>query len=453
MSVTYSGEFGNAQAKGAAINARYMTLLYFVLTGYAVAGKGFAYVGIKPLFIGDVTMVIGIIVFLRTANLLDLLRDRLLLFIALYMAWGAWRTIPGLHFGMDALRDSVIWAYGSFAFIVANALASHEREPRRLIDYFQRLAYIAIWAFPVVFVCTQFLLPVLPQWPGTDVPIIFALFDQEMVHFVGLSVFLMGGVISLSPAYVVAIVMFAVACAAELRAAAVGAMAALSLTAVLAPVRRHIMKAVLLLAAIIALLWITDAKVTLINRREISVDAFVAQVTSISEGFHFDLRHISREDRNSGSITWRLIFWAFLVDKVWTDAPVNGLGFGETLALKGLPFKVEEDRSPHNGTVTILARMGFVGLALWIAMLGVWFHGIISAQLRAVRERRYIWASIFMALAAYVLASLACASLGVFLEGPMGGIWFWCLIGMGAAMRRWYLAWPDYWTESEAESA
>ena len=39
------------------------------------------------------------------------------------MAWGGARTLPYLDsYGMDALRDSVIWSYALYALFVSGAL-------------------------------------------------------------------------------------------------------------------------------------------------------------------------------------------------------------------------------------------------------------------------------------------------------------------------------------------
>ncbi len=40
-----------------------MSLLAVVLLGYALAGKGFAYVGLPPLFIGEITLGCGLVAF------------------------------------------------------------------------------------------------------------------------------------------------------------------------------------------------------------------------------------------------------------------------------------------------------------------------------------------------------------------------------------------------------
>ena len=43
------------------------------------------------------------------------------------------------------------------------------------------------------------------------------------------------------------------------------------------------------------------------------------------------------------------------------------------------------------------------------------------------------WASLFLFLGCFWAAFLINASFDVFLEGPMGGIWFWNVYGIGIA--------------------
>ena len=90
-----------------------------MLAGYALLGKGFAYVGYPPLLIGEVTMVLGLVVIFRSrcglAMLTTLPSILLLALLALVIVRTA--TCFG-QYGMDAIRDSVIVVYGLYAFIV-----------------------------------------------------------------------------------------------------------------------------------------------------------------------------------------------------------------------------------------------------------------------------------------------------------------------------------------------
>ena len=59
-----------AQSRGALLEGdRYLALLAIALLGYALMGRGFAYLGFPPLYVGEIALLIGTIVFLRTGAL------------------------------------------------------------------------------------------------------------------------------------------------------------------------------------------------------------------------------------------------------------------------------------------------------------------------------------------------------------------------------------------------
>ena len=43
----------------------YLVALGVLLAGYAIVGKAFAYIGVPPVYIGDIVFALGIIVFLK----------------------------------------------------------------------------------------------------------------------------------------------------------------------------------------------------------------------------------------------------------------------------------------------------------------------------------------------------------------------------------------------------
>src|SRR3954471_1043758 len=43
---------------------RFLALLAIVLAGYAIDGRGFAYIGVPPLFVGEIALLFGVATFL-----------------------------------------------------------------------------------------------------------------------------------------------------------------------------------------------------------------------------------------------------------------------------------------------------------------------------------------------------------------------------------------------------
>jgi hypothetical protein len=178
----------------------------------------------------------------------------------------------------------------------------------------------------------------------------------------------------------------------------------------------------------VALLWATnfELKPQAGKGRTISFDQFYTNFLSIFGHAHDDGLDSNKE--------WRVEWWREIVSYTihgryfWT-----GKGFGINLADDD-GFQVMRDgslRSPHNVHMTVLARMGVPGAALWALALLTWLAFVGSAFWRARRRRDEHWAGLFLFLFAYFAAFAINGSFDVFIEGPMGGIWFWTIFGVG----------------------
>ena len=65
---------------------------------------------------------------------------------------------------------------------------------------------------------------------------------------------------------------------------------------------------------------------------------------------------------------------------------------------------------------------------------------MLFAGWRAYWQHENTWAGVFLFLVCYWLASLIQAAFDVYLEGPVGGIWHWTLVGVG-----WGALWIYRW--------
>src|SRR5439155_20207664 len=101
--------------------------LGLLLGGYAFFGRTLANVGYPPIFPGGLALAFGILVAIGCGAWRRLLCSPLVWMTALFAAWGCWRTLPFLSiYGMDALRDSVIWGYGIFLVLTAVCIRSED---------------------------------------------------------------------------------------------------------------------------------------------------------------------------------------------------------------------------------------------------------------------------------------------------------------------------------------
>ena len=181
-----------------------------------------------------------------------------------------------------------------------------------------------------------------------------------------------------------------------------------------------------------------NPRVDLGNGRMISIDQITENVVSTFEQ--------SGSSSLETTKSWRIDWWTKIVN--YSLSPryiITGKGYGINLATDD-GFQVRKDetlRSPHNAHLNIMARSGMPGFLLWVAIHGTWFFSMLGAALSAKRNRQFAWHGIFSFLMAYWIALMVNASFDVYLEGPMGGIWLWSIIGFGLAAKHLYKNQPD----------
>ena len=151
----------------------WMGVLSTSLLGYAVFGKGWAYVGVPPLYIGELVLLSGVVVLLACTPWWTILEALSAWPLLALMIWGTVRTLPYLSVhGIDAMRDAVIWGYGAFAFIVFGCLVAAPSMLPRLVSQYCRFIRIFLVCVPVVAILKMSMGDNLPRWPLTDTPII-----------------------------------------------------------------------------------------------------------------------------------------------------------------------------------------------------------------------------------------------------------------------------------------
>ena len=142
-----------------------------MLLGYALMGKGFAYLGFPPLYVGEIAFLAGIVVFLRIGAFASVLTTLPAVLLVALMALVVARTLPyiGLY-EIDALRDGVIVIYGCFAFILVGLLLEDTRRINSILRYYR----IMLAALPALFaglLVTKYWADYIP-WLFGPVPIL-----------------------------------------------------------------------------------------------------------------------------------------------------------------------------------------------------------------------------------------------------------------------------------------
>jgi len=418
----------------------WLTFLYFSLLGYALFGRWFAYTGVPPVFIGEVLLFCGVVSVVLFARWDGPFETPAIWFLLLLLAWGLWRMwLDFPRYRADALRDAVIWGYSVFALVVCGSLLGRPKRLAILLQRYRQFTLLFPMCVPVVWIISQFFSEAVPRWPWIEVPVLFAKGGDILVHLSGILAFWvagLGGAISNWRLLLLA------ACVGLVgtfdRAGLLAFLGVFALCLVLKPHDRLLWRLTALGLCGLALFAATGLRVQMPGReREISFTQFVANLASIGG----DTRAGDLDETKE----WRLEWWSDIVGyTVQGQYFWSGKGFGINLADDD-DYQVDENgslRSPHNGHLTMLARGGVPGLVLWALVHLSWACALARGYFRSRRAGDDYWAGLFLFLLAYGMAFMINTTFDVFLEGPMGGIWYWTLYGVGLAALWFYWRHP-----------
>ena len=410
----------------------------FLLIGYIVANRGFAQlmpVPGLPLLPAEMGLAA------TTACLLwRCARERRLpwernavdhLLLAWILVGTARFAFDWPRFGFVALRDFATVYYVAFYFITRD-LCREERTKRFLL----RCLFAASALLPIVYLLFEL-------FPGfflgtllvRGVPLIFFKGDLATT-FLGL-----GGIVLFlgTPTRVrwlarpLAVVMLLSVFSSDARASTLGILVALGCIAVTRFRRFAWLQAGVACLALLLLagfatfsenIWAVQKLRTVTERAKTVVDL----------GGRFDYQQ-EHSLSKSGNNQFRWVWWRTVAAETLAVNPALGLGFGYDLArgfLQEYNPELAEDftaRSPHNIMVTTLGRVGLVGLAIFVTFLAVLAH----RTWRVLRDPDSDGTEVALWSALWLI--IVSAHLGVVLEGPMGAVVFWSLLGLAHAYR------------------
>lgn len=420
------------QVTGLTIDAIVICALF---VGFIVGNRGFAQLmphpqlPLLPAEIGLV--VVGGWQILRCAfeRRLPFRRDALNWAILAWLVVGAARLpfdVP--QHGLLAIRDSAMNYYAVFFFLTQDV--ARDDRSRALLT---RTVLLSCLVAAPVFALFQAFQPFfLNQLTVRGTPLIYHK-DDLTVSFIAIGTLLLfyqargryRGVVR-----AVCMLLFLYVASGENRASIVGMFAAGGLLLVGGRWRYFAALAATSLAGLLAV--VTLASVLQNPWANRKLDGLSDRVTSVFDvqgtGTYKSQDSYFKGDNNR----FRFVWWRNVVEDTWNNNPVFGLGFGADISQgfvqEYYPDATEEfnTRSPHNIAVTAFGRLGLVGLAIWTAVLAM----LLRHSWRGIRHSPDpttwgLWASPWVLVVS--------ASLGVVLEGPMGAVVFWSLLGLANA--------------------
>jgi hypothetical protein len=296
-----------------------------------------------------------------------------------------------------------------------------------LVRKYSSFTWMFLLGMPPLYLAYRITSPVLPMMPIGGVPILFFKAGDVLMHLGGVIAFLMLFNNTSRLWLKILLIGVIVGMAGMHRGGMVAMLATIFVAFIARPGSKVAWSLIATAVFSIGALWITGLELQFPGaNRGISFDQLQTAVeSSLGQNTGSDME-ATRE--------WRLNWWKDIINYTihgryfWT-----GKGFGINLAQDDGYEVLQggELRSPHNGHMVILARSGVPGAVLWVLTQGVWIAAMVSAYLRARKLNDRRWCAVFAFILAYWTGFMVNASFDVFLEGPMGGIWFWSLYGIG----------------------
>ncbi len=431
--------------------ALYGWLIGPLLAGYLLFDRAFAYIHIPgtPLYVGELVLVVGALGCLNTGYLRVLVRDDpLLALLGAFFLWGFIRFLPGLRaYGIFAVRDFALIYYCLFAYFVAVAL---ERSPdllgRLIVQLNRFLPWLLLW-LPVAVILGRIVAhgPTVP-FSGSIPVTAHKVGDAAIAALLAVAslwLFPEGrsdrnrGLWSVMALVVIGLV--ATQNRGGLLAAVAGMAVGLAFFRDRARLIVRAIAATVLLVVVGSLLSVQIVGSSASQGRAFSVTQLFSNVASIT-GAH--------ESGNlNGTVQGRTTLWTQVLQKQTSDDKlVYGYGFGINLAYLaggtvGEGSRSDPLRSPHNSHLDVLARLGVIGLSLWIALWIGWYlrmiRGCRRLAERGLLTRRRVAVMCLMVTTATLVGSFFDPSL----EGAQAAVLMWIAVGVGVAVtsfRAWF---------------
>lgn len=413
-----------------------------LLVGYALFDRAFAYLHIPgtPLFFGEAVMLLCVAAALLGTGYVrrGFQRSAAAKVLLLFAAWGLLRTLPHLEAeGLDAVRDAALWYYALIAIPVCALIVA---DPGLLARWTRKYGRFVPWLFiwsPIAL----FLAKAANDGFGPFVPdSLIRVFDHKganvsvQVTIALAFLWLVPGVSGRFRAYLTAVgTVVLLIGATQGRSGFVAAAAGLAIVGCFTRGRGRLafaMGATVLLLVVAG--WGLNIEIEGDQGRTISVEQFAQNVASVVGG-----GSAQAPGNLQSNVEFRDQLWAKTLHKVRTDKKILiGLGFGPNIA-KTFGFQgVEPEslRSPHNSHLDVYARMGAIGLAMWIVFWALWCTTLLKARSKFRTLGRRVEMGLTEVCVVGAVAILVNAYFDPTLESPQVAIWLWTIVGIGLGL-------------------
>lgn len=396
----------------------YKTIFISTLALYIYLGKGIAYG-----YFAELLLLVGILLLIKQRRSINLLKGKaayllyFLLFINIfYLARGI------VYFGlMDTIRDSFILNYIYFAFIL---LLFQDSIEGLLKSIFKIYKYYPIVLFSLYMISLNDFLGNMSIFGG--IHLLFFKFGDIGVHLFIAFILQISSLNTYKKPfdlinYLLIFILFSVASSYS-RSGMLSFIIAFFVfyyflnDKIVKDQLKNFVKYVPIVF-IISLLFLSKFKVAdNFQGRTVGVEQVALNFTSIFS--------TSEEGGLNDNKIWRLLWWGQIIDYTF-NGPffIAGKGLGISLADDDqiLTTDLEGDlRSPHNYSLSVLARYGVFIFFIWL------YWNILHLR----RIKSFNLSKLQLVIICIQIAFLFNANFDVFLEGPMGAFPFWVFVGI-----------------------
>ncbi|CAB4365450.1 MAG: hypothetical protein F2681_15890 [Actinobacteria bacterium] len=410
-----------------------VAVLFVLLLAF---GKGFAYCGVPPLFVGEVVLAGTLLLVVRRG--MSVPQGLAPLVALIFVVFGTVQLILDLFLEHPSLVEEVrgfaLVYYSLYAMTVYAILCRMEARTSaaEVVDRLERaLRRSTRWLVPVFFVLSAQLvtgrLP-SPAWPGSGVRMLFTKATDVSVGLAFVLPFVAEGWRARRVGSRLTAVLWVAASLlviARSRAAVLALCIGLAFTFGVRAVQ--IARAAAATALGYAILWVSGLHLK-VGHRELSAAGLRDSVVAV-------FRPSSVGSNYAGTSDWRSNWWS----NIWSDIHAQGMwargtGWSTNLATRYLdPGNTAQQqqqfvalRLPHNIFFSVAGRAGLVAGVLFVLIGAV---AVVasrpSRRVRALRSR-----PLADAFRVSVAAGLVVGLTDVYIESPQGGIVFWCGCGV-----------------------
>lgn len=400
---------------------------FFLLVGFSVSGRAFAYLGIPPakLFIGDMTLAAFLLfkpraIFnrwhegLTRGGPLGVISWILLISIL----YGVFELASGILSGFPplvAFENLVFNIYPLYLFL---GIWAGQHRPDMLRKWVIWYAWFAAFYGPLYI---AFLDKITWKVPGTDA-LIFGQAGGGSVVLLGILCFEKKPSKYWLPLAIGAFMLLAT----QIRAEWVGFLLAMMIWGFFGKKMHRVVLAFSLIGAFLLVGALADIKLPGMRGRggNVSTREIVGRAIS---SFNPELaqEYSSNAGVYAGTVTWRTTWWKAIRESVMVDVPTFLFGHGYGYPLKDLvPYTRGTDlRTPHSIFYFCLGYGGVAGVAIFFSLQGalawlLWSTYKLTGQAFGLA----LWAS-----------SLLSAFFGNSFETPFGAIPFYIIMGLAVA--------------------